>query len=243
MAKARTKATRLRRLRAAVPIAVALGSRRARRRRLRRPQSAATLDARSPRDHHRGQRRRSRAARARAAAAADDRRARGDARHDLHARAARARAELAAEPERAAAVRDPGRRPDLSLPAALLRLRSDQRLFRRFARRPQRDDRAVRPARRRSAPRVAGARRASPVHRVDDTVHRPGVRLPAARPPEQPGAGLRSRRSGAAGGARRRRLPARPTACACPRRRSSGRCSAAPRPTSSAGSRWSRPIS
>ena len=82
---------------------------------------------------------------------------------------------------RAAAVRGPGRRPDLSLPAALLRFRSDQRLLRRLARRPQRDDRAVRPARRRPAPRVAGARRASPVHRVDDTVHRPGVRLPAAR--------------------------------------------------------------
>ena len=176
MAKARTTASwRLRC--AAAPVTVALGLGALGGAGLRRPQSAATLDARCARGHDRGQCRRSRAARARADAAADDRRARGDARHHLHARAARGRAELVAQSGRPAAVRGPGRRPDLSLPAALFEF-DPTSAFRRFTRRPQRDDRALRPARRRPAPRVAGTARL-PVHRVDDTVHRPDVRLPA----------------------------------------------------------------
>ena len=151
------------------------------RRGIRRARSAAPLAARRARRDHRGQPYRARAARARAAAPADDRGARGDARHDLRARAARGRAQLAAQPGGAAGVRRAGRGRDLSLSAPLLRVRSDQRILCRHARRPQRDDRALGPARRRSASRVAGPRRAPPVHRVHDTVHRPGVRLPARR--------------------------------------------------------------
>ena len=243
MAKSSTKASRLQSLRAAAPVAVALvfgalGGAGFAALNLPLPWMLGALAV-----DHRGQRRRPRAARARAVAAADDRRARGDARHHLHARAARGRAELAAQPGGAAALRHPRRRPDLSLSAALLRFRSDQRLLRRLARRAQRDDRAVRPARRRPAPRVAGARRAPPVHRVHDAVPRPGVRLPAAGPAARPGPGLRSAASGAARGARRGSATCSPAGCACRRRPSSGRCSAARRATRSAGSRSTRPIS